>query len=147
MARRQPRYHKPAGKALGVLPIIYGHRNGALITFQLKARLALDSFRTGNATLDDLAAINAVLATGLLLATDETTEVAGFIEQARLVLLQAGHVMQQMPNIFPTDEEFIQLANGLSCGEALLEASTRRHVLAALSEALRSSKGKAIEPA
>ncbi|MFJ1257031.1 hypothetical protein [Cupriavidus sp. CuC1] len=140
MARRQPRYYKKQGNAVAALPITYGFRDGALITFQLKARLALDAFRRGNTTLDDVAAIDTVLAVGLLLATDKTAAVADTIEQARRVLLEVASLMQQVLEISPTDEQFMQLADGLSYGEALLEAGTRRQVRDAVAEALRSSK-------
>ncbi|MCY0853361.1 hypothetical protein [Cupriavidus sp. D39] len=104
----------------------------------MKARLALDAFRRGNTTLDDVAAINTVLAVGLLLSTDKTAAVADTIEQARRVLFEVGSLMQQVLGISPTDEQFIQVADGLSYGEALLEAGTRRQVRDAVAEALRS---------
>ncbi|MFJ1259306.1 hypothetical protein [Cupriavidus sp. CuC1] len=145
MARRQPRYYQKQGNTVAALPVTYGFRDGALITFQLKARLALDAFRRGKTTLDDVAAIDTVLAVGQLLATDKTAEVADTIEQARRVLLEVGSLMQQVLDISPTDEQFMQLADGLSCGEELLEASTRRQVRDAVAEALRSSKRNGLE--
>ncbi len=135
MARPQPRYYKQQGKKGIALPITYGSRDGALITAQLKARLALEDFRRGEATLDDWAAIYTVLVVGLLLASDKTSEVACSIEQARRVLLEFGALMQEMSEIPLAEEQFVRLGDGLSYSEALLEMSTRRQVRDAVSEA------------
>ncbi|MGH8521481.1 MAG: hypothetical protein ACREYA_34925 [Cupriavidus necator] len=144
MARPHPWYCKRQGKAAVALPIAYGFRDGALLTLQLKARLALDAFRRGDSTLHDVASIEAVLLVGLLLGTDRTSAVTDAIEQARRVLLEGGSLMQQGPEVFPTDEQFVQLSHGLSYCEALLEASTRRQVWDALAKARHSATRKEV---